>query len=99
MILGVQMSARDAGPPIATGTAVVEREELQDVVAEGREFGFLTLDTILAAVEEAELDREQTDDLLRQLEEHSVEVIDPIRDETDRFERDAGQGDREDGDP
>jgi RNA polymerase primary sigma factor len=96
MILGVQMSARDDGPPIATGTAVVEREELQDVVAEGREFGFLTLDTVLAAVEEAELDRDQTDDLLRQLEEHSVEVIDSIRQEADRFERDREQDDRED---
>jgi RNA polymerase primary sigma factor len=96
MILGVQMSARDDGPPIATGIAVVERDELQDVVAEGREFGFLTMDTVLAAVEEAELDREQTDDLLRHLEEHSVEVIDSIRHEDDRFERDSDQKDRGD---
>jgi RNA polymerase primary sigma factor len=99
MILEVQMGARDDGPPIATGTAVVEREEeLQDVVAEGREFGFLTLDAVLAAVEEAELDRDQTDDLLRQLEEHSVEVIDSIRHEPDRFEGDSAQDDHEDRD-
>jgi RNA polymerase primary sigma factor len=68
------LSERD-GLVIAAGTAVAEVEELQEVVAQGRELGFLTLDTILAAVEEAELDHEQTDDLFGQLEEHSVEVI------------------------
>jgi RNA polymerase primary sigma factor len=68
------LSERD-GLVIAAGSAVVEVEELQEVVAQGRELGFLTLDTILAAVEEAELDHEQTDDLFSQLEEHSVEVI------------------------
>jgi RNA polymerase primary sigma factor len=68
------LSERD-GLVVAAGTAVAEVEELEEVVAEGRELGFLALDTILAAVEEAELDREQTDDLFSQLEEHSVELI------------------------
>jgi RNA polymerase primary sigma factor len=68
------LSERD-GLVIAAGTAVAEVEEVQEVVAQGRELGFLTFDTILAAVEEAELDHEQTDDLFSQLEEHSVEVI------------------------
>jgi RNA polymerase primary sigma factor len=82
------LSERVAGLVIATGTAVAEVEELQDVVAEGRELGFLTLDTILAAVEEAELDREQTDDLFSQLEHHSVEIIGPAETEPQRIEGD-----------
>jgi RNA polymerase primary sigma factor len=92
------LSERDDGLPIATGTAVVEREELQEVVAEGREFGFLTLDAVLAAVEEAELDRQQTDDLLTQLEEQSVEVIDSPGREPDQFERDRRLDEHDDED-
>jgi RNA polymerase primary sigma factor len=87
------VSERDEGLTIAAGTAVVEREELQQVVAEGRELGFVTLDAVLAALEEAELDGEETDDLLSQLEEHSVELIEPAAYEPDQlqgeFERDG----------
>jgi RNA polymerase primary sigma factor len=80
------VSERDEGLTIAAGTAVVEREELQDVVAEGRELGFVTLDAVLAALEEAELDGEETDDLLSQLEEHSVELIEPAAYEPDQLQ-------------
>jgi hypothetical protein len=52
------------GPVAAADTAVVEQEELQGMIAEGQERGFLALDTFTAAVEEAELTASQTQDLL-----------------------------------
>jgi RNA polymerase primary sigma factor len=59
------------------GTAVVEAEELQALIAEGHEHGSLSTEAIAAAVEEAELTREQTQDFLSYLEEHGVEVVRP----------------------
>ena len=44
---------------VAADTAVIEIEELQGLIAEGLDKGFLAFETILAATEEAELGREQ----------------------------------------
>jgi RNA polymerase primary sigma factor len=61
---------------IATdSTAVVEIDELQGVIAEGQERGFLAYEAVASAVEEAELTHEQTQDLLSYLEEHGIEVL------------------------
>jgi RNA polymerase primary sigma factor len=61
---------------IATdSTAVVEMEELQGVIAEGQERGFLTYETVVSALEEAELTQDQTQDLLSYLEEHGIDVL------------------------
>jgi RNA polymerase primary sigma factor len=60
----------------AADTAVVEMEELQGVIAEGQERGFLASGTLLAAVEEAELSGGQVRDLFSYLEEHGIEVLD-----------------------
>ncbi len=61
---------------IATdSTAVVEIDELQGVIAEGQERGFLTYEAVASAMEEAELTHEQTQDLLSYLEEHGIEVL------------------------
>ena len=45
-------------------------EELQGIIAEGHERGFLTARRAAAALEEAELSAQQTQDLLSYLEEH-----------------------------
>jgi len=58
-----------------TDTAVVELEELQGVIAEGQERGFLTAEALTSALEEAELNGEQAQDLLSYLEEHGIEVL------------------------
>jgi RNA polymerase primary sigma factor len=58
---------------IATDT-VVELEELQGVLAAGRERGLVTAASLQRAVEEAELSSEQTRDLFSYLEEHGIEV-------------------------
>jgi RNA polymerase primary sigma factor len=57
-----------------TEPAVVEMEELQGIIAEGQERGFLTSEAIAGVVEEAELSTQQARDLLSYLEEHGVEI-------------------------
>jgi RNA polymerase primary sigma factor len=54
---------------------VVEIEELQAIIAEGQEKGFLTADAITAATEEVELSGQQAQDLLSYLEEHGIEIL------------------------
>jgi len=61
--------------PVATDTAVVEIEELQGIIAEGQEKGFLAAEVIAAALEEAELSSQQTQDLLSYLEEHGIDIV------------------------
>ena len=61
----------------ADTTAVVEIDELQGVIADGQERGFLTHEAVASAVEEAELTHEQTQDLLSYLEEHGIDVLAP----------------------
>jgi RNA polymerase primary sigma factor len=58
-------------------TAVVELDELQGVIAEGQERGFLTAEALAGALEDAELSPQQTRDLLGYLEEHGIEVLAP----------------------
>jgi len=55
---------------------VVEMEEMQGVLAAGRERGFVTAASLRTAVEEAELSSEQTQDLFSYLEEHAIEIVD-----------------------
>jgi RNA polymerase primary sigma factor len=55
---------------------VIELEEMQGVLAGGRERGFVTAASLHSAVEEAELSSEQTQDLFSYLEEHAIEIVD-----------------------
>jgi RNA polymerase primary sigma factor len=58
-----------------TAVAVVELEELHGFIAESLERGFVAADALAAALEEAELSGQQTQDLLSYLEEHGIEVL------------------------
>jgi RNA polymerase primary sigma factor len=58
-----------------TEPAVVEMDELQAIIAEGQERGFLTAEALAAAAEEAELSTHQARDLVSYLEEHGVEIV------------------------
>ncbi|HYB23072.1 MAG TPA: RNA polymerase sigma factor region1.1 domain-containing protein, partial [Solirubrobacteraceae bacterium] len=69
------MSEKLEGLLTATDTAVVELDELQGLIAESHERGFLAADTLAAALEEAELSSQQTQDLLSYLEEHGIELV------------------------
>jgi RNA polymerase primary sigma factor len=64
--LGAEFWAGDGGP---------DAEELQRLVAEGVEKGFLTYDEIAAALEDVELTREQSDDFYAHLVDRSIEVV------------------------
>jgi RNA polymerase primary sigma factor len=76
---------------IATdSTAVVEIDELQGVIAEGQERGFLAYEAVASAIEEAELTHDQTQDLLSYLEEHGIEVLAAGEREPSLSEHDAG---------
>jgi RNA polymerase primary sigma factor len=55
---------------------VVEMEEMQGVLAGARERGFVDAASLRAAVDEAELSSEQTQDLFSYLEEHAIEIVD-----------------------
>jgi RNA polymerase primary sigma factor len=62
---------------VTAETPVVELEELQGLIAEGQERGFVTAESIVAALEEVELSSQQAQDLLSHLEEHGIEVLQP----------------------
>jgi RNA polymerase primary sigma factor len=70
------LSEKLEGVLAATPTAVVEIEELQAIIAEGQEKGFLAAEALEGALEEADLTRQQAQDLLSYLEEHGIEVLD-----------------------
>lgn len=69
------MSDKLDGVLTVPATAVVEIEELQGVIAEGQEKGFLAAEALDTAVEEAELSSQQTQDLFSYLEEHGIDVV------------------------
>jgi RNA polymerase primary sigma factor len=69
------VSDKAEGLLVATETSVVELEEVQTAIAEGRESGFLTAATFASIVEEADLGSEQAQDLLSYLEEHGIEIV------------------------
>jgi RNA polymerase primary sigma factor len=69
------LSEKLEGLLTATDIAVVELEELQGLIAESQERGFLTADALASALEEAELSGQQTHELLSYLEEHGIEIL------------------------
>jgi RNA polymerase primary sigma factor len=68
----------------AAETSVVELEEVQVAIAEGRELGFLAAEAFASLVEEADLSSGQTHDLVSYLEEHGIELVasESVRTET-----------------
>jgi RNA polymerase primary sigma factor len=73
MIWGSRLRDKSEGAVIGTDT-VVEMEELQGILAAGRERGFVTAASLQRAIDEAELSSEQARDLFSYLEEHGIEV-------------------------
>ncbi len=63
------LTAQEADPPFA------EIEELQALIADGRERGYLTFDEIAICLEEIELTKEQVQELHAHLVEQGVEVV------------------------
>jgi len=59
----------------AESTPIAEMDELQAVLAEAHESGVVAATAIAAALEEAEVTREQVADLYAHLEEHGIDVL------------------------
>jgi RNA polymerase primary sigma factor len=70
-----QLTDKLEGPMTTTETPVVELDELQGIIVESHERGFITANALTAALEEAELSTQQTHDLLSYLEEHGIDVL------------------------
>jgi RNA polymerase primary sigma factor len=71
------VSKKAEGLLAITDTSVVDIEEVQAAIAEGREQGFLTAGAFASVVEDAALSSEQAHDLLSYLEEHGIDVVGP----------------------
>ncbi|MGH2864154.1 MAG: sigma-70 factor domain-containing protein, partial [Solirubrobacteraceae bacterium] len=80
----------------ATGTAAVELDELQAIVAESQERGCVTAHALARALEESELSAQQTQDLLSYLEEHGIEVLPSAEAGVELAPHGIGAGARED---
>ncbi|HTA36592.1 MAG TPA: sigma-70 family RNA polymerase sigma factor [Solirubrobacteraceae bacterium] len=75
--------------------SVVEMEEMQGLLASGRDRGFVTAASLQSAIEDAELSSAQTRDLFSYLEEHGVEIVDADEPDEPAAELDAGGETRE----
>jgi RNA polymerase primary sigma factor len=64
--------------PTIAETSAVDIEEVQAMIAEGRERGFLTTSTFASVVEDADLSSEQAHDMLSYLEEHGIDVVEAV---------------------
>jgi RNA polymerase primary sigma factor len=71
--------ARFLGAGFWAGDGRPEARELQRLVAEGVEKGFLTYDEIAAALEDVELTQEQSDDFYSHLVDRSIELVEGER--------------------
>ncbi len=72
---GVGVGRAPVEPAAAAEVAVVEIEELQALIADGQERGFVASDALATALEEADVASEQVHDLLSFLEEHGIEIV------------------------
>src|SRR6266508_5754688 len=73
--IGPGQCARFLGAERWAGAGGLDAEELERLVADGLEQGFLTYDEIAAGLEDAELTREQTEDFYTYLVERSIELV------------------------
>lgn len=69
------MSKNTKGLLMTAEASVVELEEVQTAISQGRDHGFLAAGALASVVEEADLSSEQAHDLLSYLEEHGIEIV------------------------
>ncbi|WP_022928152.1 RNA polymerase sigma factor RpoD [Patulibacter americanus] len=74
---------------LADETPITEIDEMRTLIADGQERGFLTVAQIAAALEEAEVTKEQLRGFHAHLEELGVDVVHGEADATDKTAREA----------
>jgi RNA polymerase primary sigma factor len=92
------LSEKLEGLLMTTDIAVVELEELQGIIAESQERGFMTVQALAAALEDTELSGQQTQDLLSYLEEHGIELLAPGEPGAELHAHGPGAGSHDAGD-
>lgn len=60
---------------LADEAPVAEIEEFRNLIAEGQERGFVTIEKITAQLEEVELTKEQISELHHHLDEHGIAIV------------------------
>jgi RNA polymerase primary sigma factor len=89
------MSNSAATSILGDETPVAELDELRPLVAEGHERGFLRFDQIASCIEDADLNKEQVQELHTYLDEHGIDVVGddgrPARSEGGSIEARAAQ--------
>jgi RNA polymerase primary sigma factor len=73
--VGTIHSAEPGGRLLTVDISLPEVEELQKLVQDGQEKGFLTYDEIVTALDDVELTKEQIDDFYTYLIDHSIELV------------------------
>jgi RNA polymerase primary sigma factor len=63
---------------LSVDIALPESEELQRLIEQGLEKGFLTYDEIVTGLEEVELTKEQVEDFYTYLIDHSIELVEGL---------------------
>src|SRR5712691_10964939 len=81
--------ARSLGAELWSGPVPPDAEELERLVADGLEKGFLTYDEIAAAFEDVELTGEQTEDFYTYLADRSIDLVEGERHKHPPHERPA----------
>ncbi len=69
------MSGKEIGSILGDETAVIDLDEFRPLIAEGHERGFLTFEQIAGCLEEAEVTKEQIQELHSYLDEQGIEVV------------------------
>ena len=69
------MSGKEIGSILGDEAAVTELDEFRPLIAEGHERGFLTFEQIAVCLEEAEVTKEQIQELHGYLDEQGIEVV------------------------
>ncbi len=67
---------------LSVDIALPEIEELQRLIEQGLERGFLTYDEIVSGLEEVELTKEQVEDFYTYLIDHSIELVEGVEHKT-----------------
>src|SRR5205807_5814527 len=87
---GSRVTEKLDGLTVTADSALIEVEELQAIIGEGQEKGFVAAEALATALDEADLSRQQAQDVLSYLEEHGVEVLAAGESASELHAHDAG---------
>jgi RNA polymerase primary sigma factor len=78
VVAGIPFERERSPRMLSVDIALPEVEELQRLIEQGLERGFLTYDEIVSGLEEVELAKEQVEDFYTYLIDHSIELVEGV---------------------